>query len=102
MAKYRKKPVVIEAIQFGASGNATEAFEWAKERRGDRQVTLQQDRDQGWHILISTLEGVMQADIDDWIICGVAGELYPCKPDIFEATYEPAARPTRTRRRDEP
>jgi hypothetical protein len=41
-------------------------------------------------IEIVTLEGTMRADVDDWIICGVKGELYPCKPDIFEATYEPA------------
>jgi hypothetical protein len=38
---------------------------------------------------IVTLEGIMRADLDDWIICGIKGELYPCKPDIFEATYEP-------------
>jgi hypothetical protein len=41
-------------------------------------------------INIKTLEGTMRADIGDWIIKGVKGELYPCKPDIFEATYEPA------------
>jgi hypothetical protein len=58
--KYRKKPVVIEAYQ------ATE-------------VTL-----------IPTLEGTMRAEIGDWIITGVKGERYPCKPDIFAATYEPA------------
>lgn len=45
-------------------------------------------------IEIVTLEGVMRADLDDWIICGVKGEIYPCKPDIFEATYEPVSEVT--------
>ena len=58
MAKYRKKPVVIEAYQT----------------------------DKGMDIC--TLEGVMHADPGDWIITGVKGEMYPCKPDIFEKTYE--------------
>ena len=56
--KYRKKPVVVEAYQ-------------AQEE-----------------MLIRTLEGTMRADPGDWIITGVQGETYPCKPDIFEATYE--------------
>jgi hypothetical protein len=42
-------------------------------------------------LAVYTLEGVMKASVGDWIIRGVKGELYPCKPDIFEATYEPAA-----------
>ena len=58
MAKFRKKPVVIEAYQ------------------------TQEEMD------IPTLEGVMHADIGDWIITGVKGEQYPCKPDVFEQTYE--------------
>ncbi len=58
MAKYRKKPIVIEAYQTEV------AFD------------------------IHTLEGIMHADIGDWIITGVQGEQYPCKPDIFEKTYE--------------
>lgn len=58
MAKYRKKPIVIEAYQT------------------DKEV------------VIHTLEGDMKADIGDYIITGVKGEQYPCKPDIFEATYE--------------
>ncbi len=44
----------------------------------------------GSYYTIKTLEGDMRADMDDWIIRGVMGELYPCKPDIFAATYEPA------------
>ena len=60
MAKYRKKPVVIDA--------------WQTDKEMD----------------ICTLEGTMHADVGDWIITGVKGEMYPCKPDIFEKTYEPA------------
>jgi hypothetical protein len=93
MAKFRKKPVVIEAEQFTedlalrmlidkepgpfglqASGNY---------HPPSRTVS------RAW-IGIKTLEGVMRADIGDWIIRGVNGELYPCKPDIFAATYDPA------------
>ena len=59
MAKFRKKPVIIEAYQ------------------------TQEEMD------IPTLEGIMHANIGDWIITGVKGEQYPCKPDVFEQTYEP-------------
>jgi len=62
MALYRKKPVVIEAFQTNV-----------------RQI-------------IHTLEGDMVAEVGDWIITGVKGEVYPCKPDIFEATYEAVSR----------
>jgi len=76
MAKYRKKPVVIEAVQY--DGTFPLAF-----LNGDERV-----RGCGDYLEIVTLEGVMRANIGDWIIRGVAGELYPCKPSIFEATYE--------------
>ena len=79
--KYRKKPVVIEAMQWdGLPDTAVEIFEWCPtaEMRSD-------DRDT---IVIPTLEGRMKASVGDWIIQGVKGEFYPCKPDIFEATYE--------------
>lgn len=55
---------------------------------------IRQQYEDGWIVFASdaihvkTLEGVMKAELDDWIICGVKGELYPCKPDIFLATYE--------------
>lgn len=61
MAKYRKKPVIIEAYQT------------------DKEMDIE------------TLEGIMHADVGDYIITGVKGEKYPCKPDIFEATYEKVA-----------
>ncbi len=83
MRKFRKLPVEIEAIQFTGE-NIEEIEDWAT-NDGVRWVG---SVDMEW-IEIDTLEGTMVADVDDWIIKGVAGEFYPCKPDIFEATYEP-------------
>lgn len=83
--KYRKKPVIIEAIQFdGANARHIETF------FGDKMSALQRKTENAIVIAleISTLEGTMRADKGDWIIRGVKGEFYPCKPDIFEATYE--------------
>jgi len=79
--KFRKKPVVIEAIQF-TGGN----WERIGEFVGQKAALA---RKYGNNILlINTLEGEMRADVGDWIIKGVKGEFYPCKPDIFELTYE--------------
>lgn len=78
MAKYRKKPVVIEAIKYD----------------GDNKVEIQEfvdkylDMTEEMQLKIDTLEGVMLANVGDYIIRGVNGEYYPCKPDIFEKTYE--------------
>lgn len=78
VALFKKKPVVIEARQYTRVGlEAEEVAKWC----GGTQT------DDG--LEIRTLEGVMLADYGDWIIQGVQGEFYPCKPDIFEATYEP-------------
>lgn len=79
MAKYRKKPIVIEAEQFDPQSNPWPdgVIPW-----GDVQ-----SRDMSWGY-IDTLEGKMHVIAGDWIITGVKGEKYPCKPDIFEATYE--------------
>ncbi len=79
MPKYRKKPVVIEAIQV-----KEENFEGP---HPDHVVGHIYDPKQKV-VLIDTLEGRMVANLGDWIIKGVKGEYYPCKPDIFEATYE--------------
>lgn len=76
--KYRKKPVEIEAIQLTAT-NEKEVLEFM----GLNLVQLTGDG-----IKIETLEGVMQASINDYIIRGIQGEFYPCKPDIFEDSYE--------------
>lgn len=78
--KYRKKPVVIEALQLQVgekSMSEIQAF-----TGGQAQPTV------GGAMRIPTLEGDHRADIGDWIIKGVKGEFYPCKPDIFAATYD--------------
>lgn len=79
MAKFRKKPVVIEAIQY--TGDNTKEV---KEFSGGiiSKSTCYSN------LTIPTLEGNHVAKVGDWIIKGVKGELYPCKPDIFEQTYE--------------
>lgn len=83
MAKYRKKPVVIEAVQFdGSYESAARIVDWSgggcSATNGDGTLT------------VATSEGAMKASPNDWIIKGVKGEFYPCKPNVFEATYEPA------------
>lgn len=86
MPKYRKKPIVVEAVLWtGANWDAI-VFFCGKAVRGD-QETLERDGTR-MPIFIDTLEGRMRAEIGDWIIRGVNGEFYPCKPDIFEKTYE--------------
>ena len=82
MGKYRKKPVVIEAEHF-IFGNEDRAFNFI--RCNAVAIT---NVDGSKSIEIQTLEGIMRAELGDWIIKGVKGEFYPCKPDIFEATYE--------------
>jgi hypothetical protein len=104
MAKFRKKPVVIEAFQYRAGAPSDAIFadwpQWAKDdlahdvggmivsRDGSpkRRLVAYDDR-----LIVRTLEGDMMATDGDWIIQGVKGELYPCKPDIFAATYEAVA-----------
>jgi hypothetical protein len=83
MAKFRKKPVVIEAEQF-LPGDGVRVGE--DSFSGFPIV----DGPNGPCVLIPTIEGEMRADYGDWIITGVKGERYPCKPDIFAATYESA------------
>ena len=82
--KFRKKPVVIEAIQF--NGDSDEVIFWLGENSPNSSDVFDFISDQ--LIEIHTLEGVMKCSKGDWIIKGVKGEFYPCKPDIFEATYE--------------
>lgn len=99
--KHRKKPVVIEAVQLTWE-NWNEMCEHAGVGPGkDQPNRIYLDADDYIHdqppnddaklgLRIPTLEGVMIGTEGDWIIKGVQGEIYPCKPDIFEATYEPA------------
>lgn len=80
--RFRKKPVVIEAVRYLPDGD------------GNAELLAHLEGCVGWHmsgdgIVIPTLEGDHLASVGDWIIRGVAGEFYPCKPEIFEATYEP-------------
>lgn len=79
--KFRKKPVVIEAVQL-----TKETFD--DPHPNENHVPGVIYNPFARCAFIRTLEGEMRADIGDWIIKGVKGELYPCKPDIFEATYE--------------
>jgi hypothetical protein len=122
MPKYRKKPVVIEAVRWrGYSSNlgiTSEAPDQPVDITMDNMGGIKWDGLPEWlptclppletealtracvepgqirrfhdFLHIGTLEGVMAAAPGDWIICGIKGEIYPCKPDIFEATYDPA------------
>ena len=85
MALYRKKPVVIEAFQFGVE----DAPNWFTNAIL-KDVVLKHELDGKASAEIKTLEGWHHATVGDYIIRGVKGELYPCKPDIFHMTYEPA------------
>lgn len=113
--RYRKKPIVVEARQFtGGETNGVDLLHWITGKDTDPKVyhdtVFRLGSTSYWrhqpeirvsngelaqlldpeHLEIRTLEGTMRADVGDWIIKGVQGEFYPCKPDIFEATYEPA------------
>jgi hypothetical protein len=86
--KYRKKPVVIEAMQFRGPSVADVDYmvafdDWMVVNQGLRECTYR-----GSTLIIATLEGDMEASPGDWIIRGVMGELYPCRDDVFQMTYE--------------
>ena len=82
MAQFRKKPVVIEAIQWTGE-NYLELRQFIGPNIYEAGIISKS-------VTIVTLEGDMLASVGDWIIKGVKGEFYPCKPDIFEVTYSPA------------
>ena len=87
--KYCKKPVVIEAIEY-TGRNEFEIEKWAGKAVFHSPVLEPtEDNPDGSYLQIKTLEGIMTAIPGDYIIKGVKGEFYPCKPDIFELTYEP-------------
>jgi len=92
--KYRKKPIVIEAVQYGANDYADNPLEfkelpiWLDEAVKNKKIVPVFKTEDFWYLEIETLEGKMLCLADDYIICGVKGEFYPCKPDIFEQTYE--------------
>lgn len=98
--KFRKKPVVIEALKWTGS-NIQELSEWAAAAHYERGGAVPTKRlgialpldlvsrgDGEFDLVIKTLEGEMKANYGDWVICGIGGEFYPCRPDIFEATYD--------------
>lgn len=88
MAKYRKKPVVIDAFKWTGDINQTEDPEWIVEYIKTTCQPFAKNKFGEVVMLIETLEGVMTANQGDYIIKGVQGEIYPCKPEIFEQTYE--------------
>lgn len=87
MNKFRKKPVVIEAMRVAAdNANIKEVLIWIHgvEWAGNAGISPSDGE-----LFIYTLEGAMTAEPGDWVIRGIKNEFYPCKPDIFAATYEP-------------
>ena len=91
--KYRKKPVTVEAVQATfESIQSGDLIDWLVGNQAIYKiVTTHADgiiMPDEWYIDLYTLEGTMTCDPGDWIIKGIKGELYPCKPDIFEATYD--------------
>lgn len=87
--KYRKKPVVISAVKWDGKLTTVEPLlllPCAPEAAHTREVYQELGGDE---LFIPTLEGTHRANVGDYILCGVKGELYPCKGDIFEATYDP-------------
>lgn len=94
MGRFRKKPVEIEAFRYtprgpGAGRYFNDMPKWLEAAyECDIVSNVTSDTHPEDRLKIKTLEGNMYANIGDWIIQGVKGELYPCKPDIFEATYE--------------
>jgi len=94
--KYRKRPVVIDAVRN--TGEWKPIIDWL-DTLTDGPLTVPfgakpaVTRNSDGTLTIDTPEGRMLANVGDWLIFGVAGELYPCKPDIFDATYEPAPLP---------
>ena len=87
MPKFRKRPIVIEARRFDELGLAQQErlADWCNGRLRGTKLDPQERV-----IQIDTREGELEASFGDWIIKGVKGEFYPCKPDIFDITYEPA------------
>lgn len=90
--KAKKKPVVIECIQFNGNSNKMEIEKWmGKKLKYEVFSDSAYEAGMGapyFSLFIPTLEGKMRADPHDYIIKGVNGEFYPCKPDIFEKTYD--------------
>lgn len=94
MPLFRKRPIIVEAFQWFPSKLAVTSDWWqlALDTPHDQIGSVTEHGTFGGdqaHLLIFTLEGVHRANAGDWIIRGVYGEIYPCKPEIFSFTYEP-------------
>lgn len=98
MAKYKKKPVVIDAEQWFKDSDHSQVYRWEGDSNTQPQNIMQEYESKcercgnkmRSHGMVKTLEGHHIVCPEDWIIKGVQGEFYPCKPDIFKATYDPA------------
>lgn len=88
MKKYVKKPIVVEAMQLKFENFVPEIVDWIGESKNYPECKVLGIDPADGKVKIKTLEGVMICEINDWIIKGIKGEFYPCKPDVFEATYE--------------
>ena len=84
MTKYRKKPIEVEAFQWDGSLNLDKEPAWILDAFRNGAVWFSEEEDK---LCIKTLEGIITTSPNDYIIQGVQGELYPCKPDIFLETY---------------
>ncbi len=91
--QYRKKPIVVEAFCYGTDAPAA----WFLEGVNNLSIISY-----ATHCDIHTLEGTMRADIGDWVIRGVEGELYPCKAPIFIKTYEPVEKAKASAKKEPP
>lgn len=89
MPKFRKKPVVIEAVQWDGK-NWDDVMNFMQEFHGNKlnYENAEEAAIKSGNLFIQTNEGVMTASTNDWVIKGIKGEFYPCKPDIFESTYD--------------
>lgn len=86
--RFRKKPIVIEAFKWTGDVDQTEDPEWIVEAIKEKRVIFVNVGSPQVMMQIETLEGWMFADLGDYIIKGIKGEIYPCKANIFEATYD--------------
>lgn len=89
--RYRKLPAVIDAFQWTGGPDQLHDPEWASEAIASGKICFENIGTPEVALLIDTIEGTMRADRGDWIIRGFVGEIYPCKPDVFERTYEAVA-----------
>ena len=90
--RFQKRPVQIQAMQFDGTASVTDAIlRWAGSQIG--MLGYNQATNTCFQLTIKTLEGTMLASHGDWIIRGIQGEIYPCKPDIFEQSYDPVYDP---------